>query len=324
MAKRSHTNSIVWLKLLRLPNVFTAAADVMMGYLVTHGDLQPPMHFALLAVASCLLYLSGMVLNDVFDAEADARDRPERPIPSGRIPLRSAAAVGWAMLGSGVLAAWFVSYWASDWRPGVVGTLLGSSVVLYDAVLKRTPLAPVAMGACRTLNVLLGMSLAGGGILVAEAASPKIIGPSRPWQAAEWLIAAAVGVYVAGVTIFSRTDAVRSSRVQLTVGLVVVLFGIALLAAAPALTDNDPPLVVGRTGWYLLWGALGLITARRCVLAINEPTPPRVQAAVRHGVQSIIVLDAAVCIGYVGPIWGLAVFALIFPTLLLAAWLKAT
>jgi 4-hydroxybenzoate polyprenyltransferase len=73
-----------------------------------------------------------------------------------------------------------------------------------------------------------------------------------------------------------------------------------------------------------LWAALALITARRCVLAINEPSPPRVQAAVRHGVQSIIVLDAAVCVGYAGPMWGLTVIALIFPTLLLSRWLKAT
>ena len=97
---------IAWLQLLRLPNVFTAVADVMMGYLVTHGDLQPPLQFALLVAASCLLYLSGMVLNDVFDAEVDARERPERPIPSGRVSLRAATAVGWAMLASGVLVAW--------------------------------------------------------------------------------------------------------------------------------------------------------------------------------------------------------------------------
>jgi 4-hydroxybenzoate polyprenyltransferase len=265
-----------------------------------------------------------MVLNDVFDVEADARDFPERPVPSGRISLRAAKAVGWAMLASGVLAAWFVGYWTSDWRPGAVSTLLGTCIVLYDAVLKRTPLAPVAMGACRLLNVLLGMSLAGAGLLVVEATSPTTTSPARPWFAAEWLIALGVGIYIAGVTLFSRTDAVRSSRWQLTAGLAVLLSGIALLAAVPALTDDDPPLVVGRTGWYLLWGALALITARRCVLAINEPTPQRVQAAVRHGVQSIIVLDAAVCIGYVGPMWGLAVFTLIFPTLLLAGWLKAT
>jgi hypothetical protein len=73
-----------------------------------------------------------------------------------------------------------------------------------------------------------------------------------------------------------------------------------------------------------LWAALALITARRCVIAIFEPTPPRVQAAVRHCVHSLIVLDAAVCVGYAGAQWGFIVIALLAPTLLLTLWLNAT
>jgi 4-hydroxybenzoate polyprenyltransferase len=131
-------------------------------------------------------------------------------------------------------------------------------------------------------------------------------------------------VYIVGVTIFARTDARTSSRGLLLAGLAVLIGGMALLAAVPHLAGNDPPIVVGKYGWYLLWLLLGLVTARRCTLAILEPVPPRVQAAVRHCVQSIIVLDAAVCVGYAGAFWGLAVLTLIFPTLLLTLWLRAT
>ena len=151
---------IAWLQLLRLPNVFTAVADVMMGYLVTHGDLQPAAHFALLVAASCLLYLSGMVLNDVFDAEVDAREQPERPIPSGRVSLRrQRPSAG---------RCWPAACWSHGlrvlWR--AIGGRARSPRCLPCAsccttrVLKRTPLAPLVMGACRMLNVLLGMSLA--------------------------------------------------------------------------------------------------------------------------------------------------------------------
>ena len=311
-------NVVAWLKLLRLPNVFTAVADVMMGYLVTHGDLQPAEQFALLVAASCLLYLSGIVLNDVFDAEVDTRDRPKRPIPSGDVTLSAATAVGWAMLASGMLVAWFVSFLAGDWRPGAVAMLLAVCIVLYDGLLKRTPAAPLLMGACRSRNVLLGMSLAS---LAAEAASPSAV---RGWNTAEWLIAIGIGVYIVGVTIFARTDAHKSSRGRLIGGLVVLLAGIGLLAAVPAWTENSPPLVVMRNGWYLLWAVLALITGRRCAIAILQPSPQRVQAAVRHCVHSIIVLDAAVCVGYAGPFWGLVVLVLLFPTLLLTIWLDAT
>jgi 4-hydroxybenzoate polyprenyltransferase len=316
---------LAWLQLLRFANVLTAVADLAMGYVVTHGDLQPVGHFVLLAISSCLLYLSGMVLNDVFDANVDARDRPQRPIPSGRVSLSAATAIGLAMLASGVLVAWFVSFIESDWQPGLVATLLAVCVVLYDAVLKRTPLAPLAMGACRSLNVLLGMSLAPlaadfGELSRGEAASPYV----RWGMPAAWLIAIGIGIYIVGVTIFARTEARASNRMRLIGGLVVLLVGMTLLAATPALSQHDPPLLVSRYGWYLLWGLLALVTARRCGLAIADPSPPRVQAAVRHCVHSIIVLDAAVCVGYAGPIWGLAVLSLIFPTVFLAQWLKAT
>jgi 4-hydroxybenzoate polyprenyltransferase len=297
--------------------VLTAVADVAMGYLVTHGALAPPLLFALLAAASCLLYLSGMVLNDVFDADVDARDRPERPIPAGHVSRRAATTAGWAMLASGVLLAASAGYMPGDWRPGLVAAFLAACIVLYDCVLKRTPLAPLAMGACRMLNVLLGMSLGPAAI---ELSTRHV----RWGTEAAWLIAVGVGLYIVGVTIFARTDARTSSRARLISGLIVLLAGMGLLAAVPELSGHLPPLVVGQNGWYLLWLVLALVTARRCTLAVVDPSAPRVQAAVRHCVQSIIVLDAAVCVGYAGPYWGLAVLSLIFPTLLLTQWLKAT
>jgi 4-hydroxybenzoate polyprenyltransferase len=298
---------IAWLKLLRLPNVFTAAADVTMGYLITRRELEPALHYGLLVATSCLLYLSGMVLNDVFDAEVDAVEQPHRPIPSGSISLKAARAVGWMLWLSGVLCSWTVTWLANDWRPGVIGTLLGIVILLYDTALKNSRLGPLLMGECRFLNVLLGMSL----MLV-------------PWGKLELLIAAGIGIYVFGVTIFARTDAHVSARLRLTSGFVVLIGAIVMLAAVPWLTNYRPPLEIPPLGWYLLWTAIGLIIARRCVIAIFEPTSPRVQAAVRSCVQSIIALDAALCVGYVGPYWGFVVLAFLIPTMILTMWLNAT
>jgi 4-hydroxybenzoate polyprenyltransferase len=158
------------------------------------------------------------------------------------------------------------------------------------------------------------------GPLATEVDTPYV----RWGTPAALLIAAGVGIYVAGVTVFARTEARSSSRGRLIVGMTILLGGMALLSVVPYLTNYQPLLVVGVNGWYLLWAVLALITARRCVAAILEPSPPRVQAAVRHCVQSIIILDAAVTVGYAGPFWGLMVLALVFPTLVLAQWLKAT
>ena len=102
---RSSTKLFPWLQLLRLPNVFTAVADVTMGYIVTQRDLEPYLQFGLLVAASCSLYLSGMVLNDVFDAEVDAREQPHRPIPSGRVSLFHAQRLGWGLWLIGIALA---------------------------------------------------------------------------------------------------------------------------------------------------------------------------------------------------------------------------
>jgi 4-hydroxybenzoate polyprenyltransferase len=315
-----------WLQLVRLPNVFTAVADVLMGYLVTHGTLQPASHFAHLVAASCLFYLSGMVLNDVFDAEIDSRERPERPIPSGRITKRAATTCGFAMLASGTLVACFASFALHDWRPAIVATALATCVILYDSALKRTPIAPLAMGACRTLNVLLGMSLASqSGLATPDGLATSVASRFVDWNTTTaWLIALGIGVYIVGLTWFARTEVRTSSRPQLIGGTIVVLAGMALLATVPHWSNHIPRLRVTTIGWYLLWAALALITARRCIVAIFNPTPDRVQTAVRHLVQTIIVLDAAVCVGYASPTWGFAVLALLLPTILLAGWLKAT
>lgn len=304
---RSDRNVFAWLQLVRLPNVFTAVADVAMGYLVTNGELEPRRDFASLVVTSCLLYLSGVVLNDAFDAPVDTVEQPGRPIPSGRVSRETAAVVGWSLLISGVLVAWSLSWRVNDWRPGAVASLLAICILLYDGGLKRTRLGPMVMGECRLLNVLLGMSL-------------MVV----PWFKREVLIALGIGIYIMGVTMFARTDAHESSRRQLIKGMAVLLAGMAILAGVPALTHDRPPIAVSQTGWYLLWAALGLIIARRCLMAVFEPSPQRVQAAVRHCVHSIIVLDAAVCVGYASPYWGFAVLLLLFPTMILTMWLNAT
>ena len=83
-----------YLRLLRAANVFTALTDVMMGYACVQRGLVPLPPLAGLLAASALLYLAGMVLNDVFDIDDDRRERPQRPLPAGRISLRTARILG--------------------------------------------------------------------------------------------------------------------------------------------------------------------------------------------------------------------------------------
>ena len=120
-----------YLQLFRIPNVFTAIADVTMGLLFVRRSLEPYDAWIALIAASALLYTAGMVLNDVYDMEIDAQERPERPLPSGRIRRDVGRSAGLCIPGSrsgrgrrwpdiwrvhpcGWLGA--AAWWAARWR----------------------------------------------------------------------------------------------------------------------------------------------------------------------------------------------------------------
>jgi 4-hydroxybenzoate polyprenyltransferase len=151
-----------------LPTVWTntLAGCALAGAAVGAGRL------ALLAVAFSLLYTGGMYLNDAFDRESDARERPERPIPSGRIGARPVFAIGFALLAAGVLG---VAAASGGGRAAVASAILLAAVITaYDAWHKANPLSPVVMGLCRVL-VYVTAALAVGGRVGAAVAGGSLV-----------------------------------------------------------------------------------------------------------------------------------------------------
>ncbi len=317
-----------FLQLFRAPNVFTAIADVLMGFLFVVGLPQPVGVLVVLIATSCLLYTSGMVLNDVFDFDVDAKERPYRPLPSGRISLSTAKRVGYAMLVSGVLLGWCASILQGDfsapWRSGAIATVLAIFVVLYNVWAKRTAFGPIFMGACRFFNVLLGMSI------TTESFYGHLF---AGYSGAQVIVAAGIGVYIVGVTWFARTEAdEKSSAASLLAGVVVMTVGIALLAVFPRLSSSPPLQIVGRlfgdmsaeNVWVILLAMLAFPVIARCLTAAADPTPHRMQMAVRRCILSLIVFDAAITFVAAGPFWGIVVLSLLVPTMILGAWVYST
>lgn len=310
---------------MRLPNVFTAVADVLMGFVFTRHSFSPGGALVCLVLASGLLYTAGMILNDVFDLEVDKKERPFRPLPSGQIAVAQARALGYVMLLLGVGFGWLAGFLyqnepllppAFPWRSGAVATLLAVAVLLYDAVLKKTPLGPLAMGLCRMLNVLLGMSLAG---------MPELRGWDTLYQGYTFdqcAIAAGLGLYVVGITIYAKSEAeAKSQTAKLFLGVAVMLAGVVLMGLAALLTK----LHIHSNFTY--WALLALLTVtilRRAVAAALDGSPALVQGAVKHAILSIIMLDAAVCLASGPPVYAIVVVMLLGPAVLLGKWVYST
>lgn len=302
-----------WAQLLRLPALFTALADIFLGYLLTHAAIgDAPRALLLLLAASACLYLAGMVFNDVFDRHIDAVERPQRPIPSGRIPLRQAVAAGGGLILAGLASAAALRWLEPTlcgWNPLLVAGLLVGAIFLYDGLLKSTPVGPLSMGLCRFLNVLLGAS-----------ASGFLFG--RPFDNPQRWIATGLALYVAGVTWFARSEATTSRRGPLWGALLVVNAGLAVLMGWVKLGRPGPfpalPLV--------LLAAIALTINRRMLSAIAAPVPSAVQGAVRTLLLSIITLDAAMIFAKTGNIMLAAAVAtgLLVPALLIGRAIRMT
>src|SRR5262249_37219314 len=144
-------------QLLRLPNVFTAFADILLGTLAAGTLLARPFDAVGLMFASGCLYCGGVGWDDYFFFSADKRAPPFRPPPSGKNSRRAAFARGSALLLSGGALAALAG---RALPPLLIAAALVVEILLYDAWLKRIPAGPVGMGSCRFFNVLLGLSLA--------------------------------------------------------------------------------------------------------------------------------------------------------------------
>jgi hypothetical protein len=141
------------------------------------------------------------------------------------------------------------------------------------------------MGACRGLNLVLGLAATATALTT--------------W----WPLGLLSATYIAGVTAVSRGEVLGGDRHARRAGLVLVSLAVAALvlisASAPA-SRWAAATIAGILGWRVLpayWAA-----ART-----RDPTVAR--RAVRTGVLSLVLLDAALAAAYAGPSGAAAVLA---------------
>ena len=271
-----------YLQMMRPANIVTAWADILAGFAASGyvGDLTP---LAWLLLATTGLYGGGIVFNDVFDAELDAEERPERAIPSGRASVWGATILGSILLSVGVIAASQVS-----WLSASVAAIVACSALLYDGVGKHHPaIGPVNMGICRGGNLLLGVSV-----------MPTIMQEY-------WFLALIPIVYIAGITTLSRDevrvgkDIPRAIALLLIVIVILGLLGLGLLKNYQVLTALP----------FIVFFAIRVLLP--FIKAVRQPTPEQIRIAVKAGVLSLIVLDATLAAGFTSWTYGLLVLILL-------------
>ncbi|MBK9359914.1 MAG: UbiA family prenyltransferase [Rubrivivax sp.] len=232
------------LQLGRISNLPTVWTNVLAGALLAGGSLGDARLPLLMLALSCF-YIGGMFLNDAFDRDFDARHRPERPIPSGRVSARQVFTIGFGLLAAGLVAiAWQGQAAAGGpaWHALAAACALAVAIVFYDAFHKNNPLSPLVMGLCRVLVVVTAA--------YAYTASP----PSAVWLAATGLLC-----HLIGLTYIAKQEHLDRIGHLWPLGFLALplLYGASLAVSAPLAAL---PLVLYAAVLVL---ALGLLRRRR-------------------------------------------------------------
>jgi 4-hydroxybenzoate polyprenyltransferase len=246
-----------------------------------------------------------MILNDYCDREIDSKDRPSRPLPSGRIrPNRAFNAYVFLSIAGIALAC------GTGACSAIIAIALVVMIYLYNKALKKTPVAPIAMGSCRFLNILLGASYVAN-----DSAELISFPPVSIW------VAASIGTFICGLTWFARNEASKSRQSNLILSTLLITVGILVLASTGYVFSLANPI-----GIAVLIIAVSIPAMYRVSAATAAPTALKVQQAVRALIQSLILFDAAVCILAVpgNPAFAMATLALLIPAMYLARFISST
>jgi geranylgeranylglycerol-phosphate geranylgeranyltransferase len=123
-----------WVKLARLSNAVTAGLGVWLGHACLPGALDWKAA-ALGSAAMALLAAAGNMQNDVLDLPADIINRPDRPLPSGRLSSRTVQAVSLVLYLSAIAAGFLLGR-----SEGFLTAGMGLLLWAYNLKLKATPL----------------------------------------------------------------------------------------------------------------------------------------------------------------------------------------
>nr|WP_232073374.1 UbiA family prenyltransferase [Mycobacterium stomatepiae] len=244
---------------MRAPAALTVLGDTVVGAIWSNRSVSR--RRLALPLASVLLYWSGMVFNDFADRKRDAIERPERPIPSGRVSAESALA-----LGTGLAAAGFATATAAGGRHGLAAAgRIAGCVVVYDFVAKDTPAGPLVMAGCRFLDVMLG---------------------ATPHYRSALIPASVMGLHTTAITVLSQSE-VSGSQPSLPVAVAIMAGGVAAAAMATARPAALP--------WHRAAPAAGVYAwsfGPSLWAAWQRPSAERIRASVRAGIASTIAVQA--------------------------------
>jgi 4-hydroxybenzoate polyprenyltransferase len=284
-----------YLILVRLPNLFTLPSNILVGFVIASSlTLTSYVQVLLLVTISILLYCVGLILNDLFDYNIDKKERPDRPLASGKVSRRAAIGLVTAFSVLALGLSLIVS----------IPTLVTSSLLFvlifgYDKFLKKTMAGPFTIAAARVINVMLGASVDFGHI----GSFPQLIILT--------FVLTITFVYVCLIGFISRYEIHGFPKNTKLFLIPIIIVAIISLIAFFSLMG------------FFKYECLIILTFFSFIMArtfykIHKQDSSGIQRIVQNMILSIIVLDSTFLSGIRGIEIGLVVLVLLAPLLILA------
>lgn len=246
----------------RISNLPTCWTNVFVGCSIGAASGGQMSAFPMLTVmfAISCFYVAGMAMNDLFDVGIDQIERPERPIPSGRISKRSANLFAGSSLLLGLLPLGTFGPSCAAFAVALAGVILA-----YNWLHKKFAWTVVLMGACRGLVYLV------------SAAS--VTWPVNP-ELALWL-SGSITLYTIVITLIARreNESDLGKRKLLALGMLIIVLNPLYLTLPFAWV------------WVIPLGLFFVTWNLRAAKAVSE-TPPRTKEAVLTWLSGMCIVDS--------------------------------
>ncbi|MFJ4142652.1 UbiA family prenyltransferase [Pseudomonas sp. NPDC089734] len=256
-----------WMTLGRVSNLPTVWTNTLAAALLASsaGALAPPsiaVWVLLLAVLS-VLYLFGMFLNDLLDADWDRQHDNPRPITLGLVSRQQVALATGVLILLAAVSVLGLSQLIEepDWLLGSATLLLGF-ILAYNLLHKKYPHSVWLMGACRSA------------LYLTAAASLSV--PSQPI----WLCALLLGAYISGLTYLARQE--HRNQLVSRFPLILMLSPLILVSYAS-----------NAMFWLVLLIWLGWL-GRNYWRHLADPQHRQIRAFIGAGLAALPLFDAMV------------------------------
>ena len=196
-----------YLQLVRLPGIFTAFSNVLIGYFFSFTFNSEIFFLPYLLTTSGLLFCSGMIFNDYFDYNLDKKERSFRPLASGKISKKNALLIGFIFLLLANISASFLGFDSL-----IISLILTCAILFYNFKLKFISfLGIINLSIIRMLNILLGFSII-----------------SISFEFIQYLIP--LGIFVFGISILAKNEVKANQIIYKKLNKIIIIITIVSIS----------------------------------------------------------------------------------------------